>query len=58
MIFVRTFDSYLFIEKREKCIRKKLEEYTEVYIVLILVYFQVILPYIVETLLPLLASLR
>jgi hypothetical protein len=35
------------IEKREKCIRKKLEVYTEVYIVHICVYFHVILPYLV-----------
>ena len=35
------------LEKREKCIRKKLEVYTEVYIVLIFVYLHVILPYLV-----------
>ena len=34
------------IEKREKSIRKKLEVYTEVYIVFIFVYFHVILPYL------------
>ena len=40
---------------REKCtvysIRKKVEGYTEVYIVFIFVYLHVILPYLVSTLL-------
>ena len=42
------------LEVREKSIRKRLEVYTEVYIVFIFVYFHVILPYLVSTLLPLL----
>ena len=42
------------LEVREKSIRKRLEVYTEVYIVFICVYFHVILPYLVSTLLPLL----
>ena len=39
------------LEVREKSIRKRLEVYTEVYIVFICVYFHVILPYLVTTLL-------
>ena len=34
------------LEVREKSIRKRLEVYTEVYIVFICVYFHVILPYL------------
>ena len=39
------------VEVREKSIRKKWEVSTEVYIVFIFVYFHVILPYLVTTLL-------